>query len=273
MTACHLRPPRCGTMGKGTTGQRRSSEARRAPCGRFRTATTKCDALHHISACGAPRPPGIVITRCKGNRATKTKYSPVAQLAEHSTVNRRVTGSSPVGGAHKARILRAPPWGFLLYLLPWLEPVTTPPYAGAGAPAPGSVWFESSRNILSKPRTSNPSGLRPRRGKDFCFLARSENLRLASSSPVGTFPLSREPVTTPPYAGAGALPPGPRAYALGGVTVFTSSRARKNPHPAVSSPVEERERRTIFCPPLSPRPTGSRGRWAPASGPLIAGRG
>lgn len=27
--------------------------------------------------------------------------SPVAQLAEHSTVNRRVTGSSPVGGAHE----------------------------------------------------------------------------------------------------------------------------------------------------------------------------
>ena len=87
-------------------------------------------------------------------------------MAEHSTVNRRVTGSSPVGGAHKARILRAPPWGFLLYLLPWLEPVTTPPYAGAGAPAPG-----------------------------------------------------------------------PRAYTLGGITVFTSSRARKNRHPAVSSPV------------------------------------
>ena len=26
-------------------------------------------------------------------------HSPVAQLAEHPTVNRRVTGSSPVGGA------------------------------------------------------------------------------------------------------------------------------------------------------------------------------
>ena len=179
----------------------------------------------------SPETPGIVITRCKGNRATKTKYSPVAQLAEHSTVNRRVTGSSPVGGAklkasersseafpfsrrdsnavttalgagagaptpnfvwsspvggaYKARILRPPPWGFLLYLFLWLEPVTTPPYAGAGALPSGSVWFESSRNILSKPRTSNPSGLRPRRGKDFCFLARSENLRLASSSPAG----------------------------------------------------------------------------------------
>ena len=29
----------------------------------------------------------------------QSAYSPVAQLAEHSTVNRRVTGSSPVGGA------------------------------------------------------------------------------------------------------------------------------------------------------------------------------
>ena len=90
-------------------------------------------------------------------------------MAEHSTVNRRVTGSSPVGGAHKARILRAPPWGFLLYTF----------------------------------------------------------LRL-------------EPVTTPPYVSAGALPSDPRAYALGGITVFTSSRARKNRHPAVSSPEQQR---------------------------------
>ena len=88
-------------------------------------------------------------------------------------------------------------------------------------------------------RTSNPSGLRPRRGKDFWFLARSENLRLASSSPVGTFSPNREPVTTPPYVSAGALPPDPRAYALGGVKVFTSSRARKNRHPAVSSPEQQ----------------------------------
>ena len=158
--------------------------------------------------------PGIVITRCKGNRAAKTKYSPVAQLAEHSTVNRRVTGSSPVGGAklkasersseafpffrrdsnavttalgagagaptpnfvwsspvggaNIARTLKASPWGFLLYTFLWLEPVTTPPYVSAGALPSGSVWFESSRNVLSKPCTSNPSGLRPRRGK---FLA------------------------------------------------------------------------------------------------------
>ena len=129
MTACHLRSPRCGARGRGTTGQRRSSEVRRAPCGRFRAATTKCDALHHISACGAPRPPGIVITRCKGNRATKTKYSPVAQLAEHSTVNRRVTGSSPVGGAYKARTPETSSLGFLLYLFLGLEPVTPRAYA------------------------------------------------------------------------------------------------------------------------------------------------
>ena len=125
----------------------------------------------------SPETPGIVITRCKGNRATKTKYSPVAQLAEHSTVNRRVTGSSPVGGADIAR---------------------TP---------------ERSSGVLAiyvpLARTSNPSGLRPRRGKDFWFLARSENLRLAGSSPVGTFPLSREPVTTPPYVSAGAPTPNP----------------------------------------------------------------
>ena len=126
-------------------------------------------------------------------------------MAEHSTVNRRVTGSSPVGGANIARA----------------------PERSSGALA---IYVPLAR-------TSNPSGLRPRRGKDFWFLARSENLRLASSSPVGTFPLSREPVTTPPYAGAGAPAPGPRAYTLGGITVFTSLRARKNRHPAVSSPV------------------------------------
>src|SRR3954464_13723912 len=32
-------------------------------------------------------------------RPGSARQSPVAQLAEHSTVNRRVTGSSPVGGA------------------------------------------------------------------------------------------------------------------------------------------------------------------------------
>ena len=170
----------------------------------------------------------------------KTKYSPVAQLAEHSTVNRRVTGSSPVGGAYKARTPKASPWGFLLYLFLWLEPVTTPPYAGAGAPAPGSVWFESRATGIC------------RRKQRFLVPRALGKSSPRWSSPVGTFSPNREPVTTPPYAGAGALPSGPRAYALGGITVFTSSRARKNRHPAVSSPVEERERRTIFRPPLSP---------------------
>ena len=158
--------------------------------------------------------PGIVITRCKGNRATKTKYSPVAQLAEHSTVNRRVTGSSPVGGADIAR---------------------TP---------------ERSSGVLAiyvpLARTSNPSGLRPRRGKDFWFLARSENLRLAGSSPVGgaklkasersseAFPFSRRDsntVTTALGAGAGAPTPGPRAYALGGITVFYFLARSEKPSP------------------------------------------
>ena len=116
-------------------------------------------------------------------------------MAEHSTVNRRVTGSSPVGGANIARA----------------------PERSSGALA---IYVPLAR-------TSNPSGLRPRRGKDFWFLARSENLRLASSSPVGTFSPNRVPVT-------------PRACALGGITVFTSSRARKNRHPAVSSPEQQR---------------------------------
>jgi len=35
-------------------------------------------------------------------------------------------------------------------------------------------WFESSRNVLSKPCTSNLSGLRPRRDNGFYFLAHSE---------------------------------------------------------------------------------------------------
>lgn len=90
-------------------------------------------------------------------------------MAEHSTVNRRVTGSSPVGGAYKARTPETSSRGFLLYLFLWLEPVTTPPYVSAGA-----------------------------------------------------------------------LPSGPRADALGGITVFTSLRARKNRHPAVSIPEQQR---------------------------------
>src|SRR3954451_5959545 len=37
--------------------------------------------------------------------AGRTRSSPVAQLAEHATVNRRVIGSSPIGGA-KAHVNR-----------------------------------------------------------------------------------------------------------------------------------------------------------------------
>ena len=225
-------------------------------------------------------------------------------MAEHSTVNRRVTGSSPVGGADIARTPERSSGVLAIYvplartsnpsgLRPrrgkdfWFlarsenlrlassspvgtfplsrEPVTTPPYVSAGALPSGSVWFESSRNILSKPRTSNPSGLRPRRGKDFWFLARSENLRLASSSPVGTFPLSREPVTTPPYVSAGALPSGsvwfessrnilskPRTSNPSGLRPrrgkdFWFLARSENLRLAGSSPVDERERRTIFA--------------------------
>ena len=43
----------------------------------------------------------IVNSRCteSGTFEVQHGYSSIAQLAEHSTVNRRVTGSSPVGGA------------------------------------------------------------------------------------------------------------------------------------------------------------------------------
>ena len=119
--------------------------------------------------------------------------------------------------------------------------------AGALPPGPrayalgGITVFTSSRARKNRhPAVSSPEQQRITGGGQRCFLTRSENLRLASSSPVGTFPLSREPVTTPPYVSAGALPSDPRAYALGGITVFTSSRARKNRHPAVSSPEQQR---------------------------------
>src|SRR3954452_25639860 len=41
--------------------------------------------------------------------AGRTRSSPVAQLAEHATVNRRVIGSSPIGGAkHQLSAVRSP---------------------------------------------------------------------------------------------------------------------------------------------------------------------
>lgn len=51
----------------------------------------------------------IVISRRTENGSLEVQhnYSSIAQLAEHSTVNRRVTGSSPVGGA----VFKAPHTG------------------------------------------------------------------------------------------------------------------------------------------------------------------
>lgn len=137
-----------------------------------------------------PKQPRYSYYLLQGKPATKTKQSPVAQLAEHSTVNRRVTGSSPVGGAYKTRTLETSSRGFLLYLFLWLEPVTTPPYVSAGALPSGSVWL-------------------------IPFGGKAEKASERSSE---AFPFSRRDsnaVTTALGAGAGALPPGPRAYALG----------------------------------------------------------
>ena len=135
-------------------------------------------------------------------------------MAEHSTVNRRVTGSSPVGGAKlKASERSSEAFPFSRRDS---NAVTTALGAGAGAPTPNFVW-------------SSPVG-------------GAHKARTPKASPWGFLLylfLWLEPVTTPPYVSAGALPPGPRAYALGGITVFTSSRARKNRHPAVSSPEQQ----------------------------------
>ena len=90
-------------------------------------------------------------------------------MAEHSTVNRRVTGSSPVGGADIART----------------------PERSSGVLAIYVTLARTSNHSTLRERWGapfGPSGLRPRRGNGFYFLARSENLRLASSSPVGAFP-------------------------------------------------------------------------------------
>lgn len=49
----------------------------------------------------------IVISRRTENGSLEVQhnYSSIAQLAEHSTVNRRVTGSSPVGGANNLPLI------------------------------------------------------------------------------------------------------------------------------------------------------------------------
>ena len=122
-------------------------------------------------------------------------------MAEHSTVNRRVTGSSPVGGAKlKASERSSEAFPFSRRDS---NAVTTALGAGAGAPTPNFVWSSpvGGANIARAPelcsgvlaiyvprtRTSNhstlrerwgacsrPSGLRPRRDNGFYFLARSE---------------------------------------------------------------------------------------------------
>ena len=45
--------------------------------------------------------------------AVTIKYSSLAQSVEHSAVNRSVVGSSPTGGAHKAR--KSNVYGFYLF--------------------------------------------------------------------------------------------------------------------------------------------------------------
>ena len=138
----------------------------------------------------------------------------------------------------------------------------------AGALPSGSVWFESSRNVSPNREPVTPRAYAlgeakifgsSRARKIFASLVRVQSERSLQVM---------KSVATPPYAGAGALPSGPRAYALGGITVFYflarsekpsprcvesratvacgvveifgSSRARKNRHPAVSSPGQQR---------------------------------
>ena len=54
-----------------------------------------------LAICSDPHSAYIVNPRCTENSEFDVQHthSSIAQLAEHSTVNRRVTGSSPVGGA------------------------------------------------------------------------------------------------------------------------------------------------------------------------------
>ena len=49
----------------------------------------------------------------------KIKYSSLAQSVEHSAVNRSVVGSSPTGGAHKARKFNVYGFYFILKYAPW----------------------------------------------------------------------------------------------------------------------------------------------------------
>ena len=45
---------------------------------------------------------------CQVDLSAKIKYSSIAQLVEHSAVNRRVVGSSPTGGATSEQVLLVP---------------------------------------------------------------------------------------------------------------------------------------------------------------------
>ena len=129
-------------------------------------------------------------------------------MAEHSTVNRRVTGSSPVGGAKlKASERSSEAFPFSRRDS---NAVTTALGAGAGAPTPNFVW-------------SSPVG-------GSCFICSS------GSSPVGTFSPSHESVTTPPYVSAGVLPSGPRAYAPGEATMLHPAKNVKAKAQRSSSP-------------------------------------
>ena len=51
--------------------------------------------------------------------AVTIKYSSLAQSVEHSAVNRSVVGSSPTGGAHKARKFNVYGFYFILKHAPW----------------------------------------------------------------------------------------------------------------------------------------------------------
>ena len=77
-----------------------------------------------------------------------------------------------------------------------MKSVATPPYAGAGAPAPGprayalggiTVFYFLARSEKPSPRCVESRATENYGRKQRWFLARSENLRLAGSSPVGTF--------------------------------------------------------------------------------------
>ena len=114
----------------GRSGCRRRG-GRRARCPRSARARPGCRARNlrrrrrdwTVSPRCSPRPGMVGPTLTRGRPAHPVGYSgpvalpgsaqsPIAQLAEHSTVNRRVSGSSPDGGADEAgpaRLVARPP--------------------------------------------------------------------------------------------------------------------------------------------------------------------